>query len=436
MKALFNADYDDAGGDETKHFNELVEEADTQTKLNKELFADEKNREEYEGFRAGLYVRVEVENIACELLEHLDPHHPLIVGGIGPLEQKMGLLQTRTKRHRWYPKVLKNQDPIIVSLGWRRFQTRPVYSIQDHNLRQRMLKYTPEHMHCHASFYGPLAPPNTSFIAIQGSTDKKTSVFRIVATGLVTGLDKTLDVVKKLKLTGTPYKIFKNTAFMKGMFSSLLEVGKFEGAMIKTVSGVRGQVKKALSKPEGAFRATFEDKIQMSDIVFLRCWVTVEIPRFYAPVTNLLSDNKTWSGMRTVGELRRDNDIAIPVNKDSEYKPIERKEKVFKPLKVSKNLQKSLPFKTKPKVATKRQRATYVTKRAVVSEPGERRLTTLMQQLLTAHKETDKKKQEKRKKDRARYEAEKAVIEGKKDLKAKERRKTFYQKNQTKNDED
>ena len=46
MKALFNADYDDAGGDETKHFNELVEEADTQTKLNKELFADEKNREE------------------------------------------------------------------------------------------------------------------------------------------------------------------------------------------------------------------------------------------------------------------------------------------------------------------------------------------------------------------------------------------------------
>ena len=58
----------------------------------------------------------------------------------------------------------------------------------------------------------------------QGSTDKKTSTFRIVATGLVTGLDKTLDVVKKLKLTGTPYKIFKNTAFMKGMFSSLLEV--------------------------------------------------------------------------------------------------------------------------------------------------------------------------------------------------------------------
>lgn len=41
----------------------------------------------------------------------------------------------------------------------------------------------------------------------------------------------------------------------------------------------------------------------------------MEIPKFYAPVTNLLAVDKTWSGMRTVGELRRDKEIAIPVNK-------------------------------------------------------------------------------------------------------------------------
>ena len=31
---------------------------------------------------------------------------------------------------------------------------------------------------------------------------------------------------EKLKLTGEPYKIFKNTAFIKGMFNSDLEVAK------------------------------------------------------------------------------------------------------------------------------------------------------------------------------------------------------------------
>lgn len=324
-------------------------EEDPQAILNRKAFQgmDKATRELIEGYAPGTYVRMEISNIPAQFMESVDLKKPILVGGLHPEETRLGLINIRIKKHRWFPKILKNRDPLIFSMGWRRFQSVPIYTMQDPNLRYRMIKYTPQHMHCIATIYGPMVAQNTGFIAIQSLATVPT--FRIAANGYVMEMDQNVQIVKKLKLIGYPKEIHQNTVFVTSMFNSALEVAKFEGAQLKTVSGLRGQVKKAVGGgKDGDFRATFEDKILMSDIIFLRSWVPVTPIKFYNPVLNQLGN---WIPMRTTKQIRQVKGIEFKVSESSEYKPIERRSKVGHRIeaRVASKLKKSLPFKDQEK---------------------------------------------------------------------------------------
>ncbi|KAI6027547.1 DUF663-domain-containing protein [Pisolithus microcarpus] len=417
LKRKFDEQYDDPEAAKMDFYDEKKEEIDRQLQINRAEFEgiDAEARALVEGYRPGSYVRVELSNVPCEMIEHFDPHYPIIVGGLLPSEERFGYLQVRIKRHRWFTKILKTNDPLIFSLGWRRFQTVPIYSLDDHSIRMRMLNT------CTATptFYGPVSLPNTGFCTFN-SLDGQTSMFRVSATGVVLDVDRSTKIVKKLKLTGVPFKIFKNTAFIKDMFNSALEVAKFEGAHVRTVSGIRGQVKKALSKPDGAFRATFEDKVLMSvadrvsaDIVFLRAWYSIQPRKFYNPVT---SDGGL--GMRLTGEVRKEQGLRTPLACYRSGHHVR-----FNALKVPKKLQAALPYASKPRAMKPQSEKTYMARRAVVMEPEEKKAVALMQQIRALRKDQMVRRREKQSERKAAHRKKAEKEEALRADKEKEKRK-------------
>ena len=158
------------------YYDDLKKEVSEQAEANRAEFIGlrEEIRVKYEGVRPGCYVRMEIQGkichtislcptapcplvgVPCEFVENFDPQYPVIVGELLAGEEQLGYMKVRVKKHRWHRRVLKSCDPLILSVGWRRVQVTPVYCVEEHNMRQRMLKYTPEHMHCVASLYGEL----------------------------------------------------------------------------------------------------------------------------------------------------------------------------------------------------------------------------------------------------------------------------------------
>lgn len=193
----------------------------------------------------------------------------------------------------------------------------------------------------------------------------------------------------------------------------------------RTVSGVRGIIKKCLASPEGAFRATFEDKILLSDIVFVKTWFQVEVPKFYTVVTNLLlplGERSGWVGMRTVGQIKRDRSIQNPVNEDCLYKEVKREPKVFKPLQVPRSLQAELPYSLKPKAVSEGFDPTR-DRVAVVLDHKERKVQNAFKMLREIYGQKQDNLEKEKKKRVAEFIQKKNLVEEKKMKRQKEARK-------------
>ena len=131
--------------------------------------------------------------------------------------------------------------------------------------------------------------------------------------------------------------------------------------------------------------------------------------------------------MKSAAEIRKERGITLTQNKDSLYKPIHRKKRVFNKLHVPKDLQRHLPYKTKPKLETKKIAGVNAANAVpVIREGQERKVATLFNILGHALNERNAKRKADSTARKEKYQAQIAKQQLKRQRQNKQLKKKVY----------
>lgn len=102
LKEKFNAEYDEKDGESGTYYDDLKQEMTKQAELNKTQFEglDDTIRVQLEGYRPGMYVRIEVAQVPSVLVTNFDPCYPLLIGGLQPGEENIGFVHVSTAANK------------------------------------------------------------------------------------------------------------------------------------------------------------------------------------------------------------------------------------------------------------------------------------------------------------------------------------------------
>jgi ribosome biogenesis protein BMS1 len=97
--------------------------------------------------------------------------------------------------------------------------------------------------------------------------------------------------------------------------------------------------------------------------------------------------------MKTMGQLKREQNIKAEVNEDHLYTKIERTMPTFRPLKIPAALQKALPYNFKAKNSALNPKASFEANRvAVINSPHEQKVAKMMKMLKANYEAKEEKR--------------------------------------------
>ncbi|EFC46221.1 DUF663 domain-containing protein [Naegleria gruberi] len=201
---------------------------------------------------------------------------------------------------------IKSKDELIIQIGFRTFKCNPIYS--EHNPRNDKHKYErffAPYRFLIATVYAPVTFKPAPVLMFRRNNKNTMSLvdnmivqtepsqtldqpnLDFVGHGTVHGVDPYRRVIKKIILTGHPYKLHKNQVVARYMFFNPEDIRWFKPVEVYTKYGRHGIIKEAVGT-HGYMRCLFDDIVLPKDTICMNLYKRV-FPKWTTESSSLLA---------------------------------------------------------------------------------------------------------------------------------------------------
>ncbi|KAG7478508.1 pre-rRNA-processing protein TSR1-like [Solea senegalensis] len=231
---------------------------------------------EEEGAMVGWYVTLHITDVPLSVMDSVQSGKPLVVVSLLPHEQKMSVMHVLVRRHPSNMEPIKSKEELIFHCGFRRFRASPIFSQHTSADKHKMERFLRADAPAVVSIYAPITFCPAGVLLFKQRTDG--DIQDLVATGSLLSCDPQRVVLKRIVLSGHPFKINRRSAVVRYMFFNRDDIMWFKPVELRTKWGRRGHIKEALGT-HGHMKCVFDNQLRSQDTVMMNLYKRV-FPRW------------------------------------------------------------------------------------------------------------------------------------------------------------
>lgn len=238
---------------------------------------------ELEGGVTALYCSVRLKGVPASAFEQQAQGVPFVLSGLFEGEQKVSVVHGHVSRMKDYTETIKSKQEVVMHAGFRRISARPSFSEipkkTSISKKFKFMRFLHDEVTACASFYAPVVfPPCRLLMSIQ---DEGAATPELVAAGNVVSVDPKQLNIKRIILTGYPFRTNKSKAVVRFMFFRPEDIRWFKPIELSTKKGLRGHMMESLGT-HGYMKCRFSTQIKQDDTVCLNLYKRV-YPKWHPP---------------------------------------------------------------------------------------------------------------------------------------------------------